>query len=161
MSYQNPAMDKLIDGARFAPDEATTTSRREGLPEMGLDEVPLVPLFQPLHDVAMQKYISGYRTGSVPRADFRFLVKDAELRCARILLSALARRSPALCGVVIVTFLLTRVLPGDPATYFAGPAATPRRSRRSGTKLGLDQPLPEQFVALCRATWRTAISASR
>jgi len=32
---------------------------------------------------------------------------------------------PTLIGVVIVTFLLTRVLPGDPAVYFAGPAATP------------------------------------
>ena len=31
---------------------------------------------------------------------------------------------PSLVGVVIVTFLLTRALPGDPAAYFAGPAAT-------------------------------------
>ncbi len=29
---------------------------------------------------------------------------------------------PSLIGVVIVTFLLTRALPGDPAAYFAGPA---------------------------------------
>ena len=33
---------------------------------------------------------------------------------------------PSLIGVVIVTFLLTRALPGDPAAYFAGPAATPQ-----------------------------------
>ena len=38
---------------------------------------------------------------------------------------------PSLIGVVIVTFLLTRALPGDPAAYFAGPAATSRRSSRS------------------------------
>ena len=31
---------------------------------------------------------------------------------------------PSLIGVVIVTFLLTRALPGDPAAYFAGPAAS-------------------------------------
>ena len=31
---------------------------------------------------------------------------------------------PNLIGVVIITFLLTRALPGDPAAYFAGPAAT-------------------------------------
>src|ERR1700746_2198658 len=30
---------------------------------------------------------------------------------------------PTLIGVVIVTFLLTRVMPGAPAVYFAGPAA--------------------------------------
>jgi ABC-type dipeptide/oligopeptide/nickel transport system permease component len=31
---------------------------------------------------------------------------------------------PSLIGVVIVTFLLTRALPGDPAAYFAGPGAS-------------------------------------
>ena len=31
---------------------------------------------------------------------------------------------PSVVGVIIVTFLLTRALPGDPAAYFAGPAAT-------------------------------------
>ena len=30
---------------------------------------------------------------------------------------------PSLIGVIIVTFLLSRALPGDPAAYFAGPAA--------------------------------------
>ena len=30
---------------------------------------------------------------------------------------------PALIGIIIVTFILTRALPGDPAIYFAGPTA--------------------------------------
>jgi ABC-type dipeptide/oligopeptide/nickel transport system permease component len=53
---------------------------------------------------------------------------------------------PTLIGVVIVTFLLTRVLPGDPAVYFAGPAATPESIAEIRKSLGLDKPLPEQFV---------------
>ncbi len=53
---------------------------------------------------------------------------------------------PTLIGVVIVTFLLTRVLPGDPAVYFAGPAATPQSIADVRKTLGLDQPLPTQFV---------------
>ena len=53
---------------------------------------------------------------------------------------------PTLIGVVIVTFLLTRVLPGDPAVYFAGPAATPQSIAEIRRSLGLDKPLPEQFV---------------
>ena len=53
---------------------------------------------------------------------------------------------PSLVGVVIVTFLLTRALPGDPAAYFAGPAATQQAIAEIRSKLGLDQPLPEQFV---------------
>jgi ABC-type dipeptide/oligopeptide/nickel transport system permease component len=53
---------------------------------------------------------------------------------------------PSLVGVVIVTFLLTRALPGDPAAYFAGPAATKEAIEQVRAKLGLDQPLIVQFV---------------
>jgi len=53
---------------------------------------------------------------------------------------------PTLIGVVVVTFLLTRVLPGDPAVYFAGPAATPQSIAEIRKTLGLDRPLPDQFV---------------
>src|SRR6266568_7752053 len=53
---------------------------------------------------------------------------------------------PSLVGVVIVTFLLTRALPGDPAAYFAGPAATKEAIEQIRTKLGLDQPLYLQFI---------------
>lgn len=64
---------------------------------------------------------------------------------------ALARRLvtivPTLIGVVIVTFLLTRVLPGDPAAYFAGPTADQASIEQIRTALGLDRPLPVQFAA--------------
>jgi len=53
---------------------------------------------------------------------------------------------PSLIGVVIVTFLLTRALPGDPAAYFAGPAATQEAIDQIRVNLGLDKPLPEQFL---------------
>ena len=53
---------------------------------------------------------------------------------------------PSLIGVVIVTFLLTRVLPGDTAAYFAGPAATEQAIEEIRKQLGLDKPLLEQFV---------------
>ena len=53
---------------------------------------------------------------------------------------------PTLVGVVVVTFLLTRVLPGDPAVYFAGPAATPQSIADIRKSLGLDQSLPKQFL---------------
>src|SRR6478736_4750934 len=52
---------------------------------------------------------------------------------------------PSLIGVVIVTFLLTRALPGDPAAYFAGPAATKEAIEQIRATLGLDQPLIVQF----------------
>lgn len=60
-------------------------------------------------------------------------------------LKRIASSIPSLIGVVIVTFLLTRVLPGDTASYFAGPAATPAAIAEIRQKLGLDLPLPVQF----------------
>jgi peptide/nickel transport system permease protein len=65
----------------------------------------------------------------------------------KLLLSRLATAVPSIVGVVIVTFMLTRLLPGDPAAYFAGMAASPQAIAEIRTKLGLDKSLPEQFVA--------------
>ena len=58
----------------------------------------------------------------------------------------LATAVPSIVGVVIVTFLLTRVLPGDPAAYFAGPTATEASIAEVRHQLGLDRPLWAQFV---------------
>jgi peptide/nickel transport system permease protein len=62
-----------------------------------------------------------------------------------MILKRLMMAIPSLIGVVIVTFLLTRALPGDPAAYFAGPAATPQAIQEIRVKLGLDRPLIVQF----------------
>jgi ABC-type dipeptide/oligopeptide/nickel transport system permease component len=63
-----------------------------------------------------------------------------------IVLKRLATAIPSLIGVIIVSFLLTRVLPGDTASYFAGPAATPQAIAEVRKQLGLDKNLPEQFA---------------
>lgn len=51
-----------------------------------------------------------------------------------------------LVGVVIVSFLLTRALPGDPAVFFAGAAADETSIAQIREALGLDKPLPTQFL---------------
>jgi ABC-type dipeptide/oligopeptide/nickel transport system permease component len=57
---------------------------------------------------------------------------------------------PTLIGVIIFTFLLTRVLPGDTATYFAGPTASAESIAQIKAAIGLDQPLYVQFVHYVR-----------
>jgi peptide/nickel transport system permease protein len=52
---------------------------------------------------------------------------------------------PNLFGIVLITFLLTRALPGDPAAFFAGPAGTQEAVEQVREKLGLNKTLPEQF----------------
>ena len=69
----------------------------------------------------------------------------------RQVLRRLATALPTLVGVIVVTFLLTRVLPGDTAAYFAGPAATPQAIEQVRKQLGLDRPLTVQFVSYVKA----------
>ncbi|MFT5420959.1 MAG: peptide/nickel transport system permease protein [Candidatus Endobugula sp.] len=54
---------------------------------------------------------------------------------------------PVLLGVVIISFLLTRALPGDPAVYFAGAMADEESIQFTREKLGLDKSLLVQFFA--------------
>lgn len=61
---------------------------------------------------------------------------------ARRLIGAL----PLLVGVCLFTFVLVRVLPGDPAVYYAtGPMATQDEIAAVRTALGLDKPLHVQL----------------
>jgi len=52
----------------------------------------------------------------------------------------------SIAAVIVITFALTRLLPGDTAAYFAGPAATEQAIQEVRVKLGLDLPKYEQFV---------------
>lgn len=56
-----------------------------------------------------------------------------------------AQSIPVVIGVVIISFLLTRALPGDPAVYFAGVAADEASIEQVRVSLGLDKPLIQQF----------------
>src|SRR5271165_4099669 len=62
-----------------------------------------------------------------------------------LVLHRLATALPSVAGVIIVTFLLTRALPGDPAVYFAGPAATQQAIAEIRHLMGFDRSLPVQF----------------
>jgi ABC-type dipeptide/oligopeptide/nickel transport system permease component len=65
-------------------------------------------------------------------------------------LRRLATALPSIAGVIIVTFLLTRALPGDPAAYFAGPVATQQAIEEIRHLMGFDRSLPVQFVDYLR-----------
>ncbi|MEX0954046.1 MAG: ABC transporter permease [Rhizobiaceae bacterium] len=58
----------------------------------------------------------------------------------------IAQAIPVIVGVIVISFVLTRALPGDPAAQFAGLTATPESIEQTRVKLGLDKPLPEQFL---------------
>jgi ABC-type dipeptide/oligopeptide/nickel transport system permease component len=64
----------------------------------------------------------------------------------RMVLQRVMSALPNLLGVVIVTFMLTRLLPGDAAAYFAGPAATAASIEETRKRLGLDGGMLQQFL---------------
>ncbi|TGG91334.1 ABC transporter permease [Natronospirillum operosum] len=59
---------------------------------------------------------------------------------------------PVLFGLSIIVFLIMALIPGDPAQAILGAYATPDNVARINTQLGLDQPLPMQYI-----TWLTNI----
>lgn len=84
---------------------------------------------------------------------------------ARLIGARLLQAIPVVIGVVVITFILTRALPGDPAVYFAGDAADAASIQEVREKLGLDKPLPQQFMIyvgdLLRGDWGDSLSTGQ
>ncbi len=68
------------------------------------------------------------------------------MRLGRYIARRLLMLVPQLFGIALVTFLLIRLLPGDPAYSIAGSLATEESIAEIQKKLGLDKPLPVQFL---------------
>lgn len=69
---------------------------------------------------------------------------------------------PVLLGVSIIVFLALRLAPGDPAQVLLGPLATPSELTALRRQLGLDQPLPLQYLVwigrFVQGDWGVSIS---
>ncbi|HEX6406770.1 MAG TPA: ABC transporter permease [Gemmatimonadales bacterium] len=65
---------------------------------------------------------------------------------SRFLLQRLLFLIPTLLGVLMVTFLLLYVAPGDPVQAMVGERADPETLARLRAELHLDDPLPKQFA---------------
>ena len=63
----------------------------------------------------------------------------------RLVLRRLLLVVPVLFGLLVLVFVLTRIVPADPAAMLAGEQATPDRIAILRAELGLDQPLWVQF----------------
>ncbi|HEU5197217.1 MAG TPA: ABC transporter substrate-binding protein [Methylomirabilota bacterium] len=75
-SYQNPEMDKLIEAARFDNDPKKYMDDVRGFARIMVADVPRVPIYQPLLDVAMQKSVKGYQYWFHRQLDYRQLSKE-------------------------------------------------------------------------------------
>jgi ABC-type dipeptide/oligopeptide/nickel transport system permease component len=79
---------------------------------------------------------------------------------ARLLLRRLVTSVVVLAGLAVVTFLMTQVLPGDPARAAAGRNATAEQVAAVSARLGLDRPLWDQFVSYLGRLFRGDLGTS-
>ncbi|HEU4682329.1 MAG TPA: ABC transporter permease [Gemmatimonadales bacterium] len=85
------------------------------------------------------------------------------------MLAALLRRALAglavVIGVVSLMFFLIRLAPGDPALLLVGPSATSEQVAAQREALGLNRPLPEQYVTwlgrFVGGDWGSSIATGR
>jgi peptide/nickel transport system permease protein len=69
----------------------------------------------------------------------------------RYLIRRVAQLVPVLLGISLVTFLIVRLAPGDPAAMLVDTTlVSPAELARFRAQLGLDAPWPVQFVALLK-----------
>jgi peptide/nickel transport system permease protein len=59
----------------------------------------------------------------------------------------LAHLIPILLGISVVVFLLVHLIPGNPARTLLGPEATKQQVAALQKTLGLDKPLPDQYLS--------------
>jgi len=87
------------------------------------------------------------------------------MRLLALTLRRLAWFVPTLLGLLTVTFVISRVIPGDPVALVAGDTATPAQVEALRRQLGFDRPLPIQFVSyvgrLLRGDMGTSLYTTR
>jgi peptide/nickel transport system permease protein len=80
------------------------------------------------------------------------------------MLTYIARRLllllPVLLGVTLITFALTRIIPGNPIAQLVSPLATPEQRQALAHQHGLDQPLIRQYFTYVKGLARADLGTS-
>ena len=83
----------------------------------------------------------------------------------RFIARRLAGSAAVLLGLSLITFALARLVPSNPAAVYIGPKARPEDIARVAQELGLDRPLPIQYVTymldMLTGDWGTSIGTKR
>ncbi|MET9341114.1 ABC transporter permease [Nonomuraea sp. NPDC003804] len=77
-----------------------------------------------------------------------------------MLLPRLVRFAAALAALMVATFAMIHLIPGDPVRAALGPAAPPELVAARIAALGLDQPLPMQFVTYVKGVFTGDLGTS-
>jgi ABC-type dipeptide/oligopeptide/nickel transport system permease component len=87
------------------------------------------------------------------------------LQKAEYILRRLLTSIFVLFGLTIITFFIARVVPSNAAALYIGPKARPEDIERVSKLLGLDKPLPVQYLiymdGVLKGDWGTSIGSKR
>ena len=72
------------------------------------------------------------------------------MRLLGFILRRVLQTIPTIAFILVVTFVLVRLLPGDPASAMLGDRAIDADVERINAKLGLDRSIPIQFLYFVR-----------
>ncbi len=75
-NYVNPALDKVIDTARFTADPAVYKASLQTMVDTVMTDLPRIPLYNRFADYAMQKNVQGFEYWFHVHPDFRKLYKE-------------------------------------------------------------------------------------
>ena len=68
------------------------------------------------------------------------------MRLLNYILKRLMYSIPVLIGVTLLVFIISHAIPGDPARMMAGQKASREAVQNLRHSMGLDRPLPEQYL---------------
>lgn len=78
----------------------------------------------------------------------------------RYLIARLAQAVVVVFGVVVMTFVIARLIPGDPAVAYAGPKASASELAQVRRQFGLDLPWWRQFIDYVGGLFRGDLGVS-
>lgn len=87
-------------------------------------------------------------------------VRDDQMRMLKYLLKRLLTAIPLTFGIIFVTFVVVRMLPGNPAYRLAGSQANEAVVKAIIKKMGLDKSIWEQFVIYLKGILRGDLGIS-
>ena len=79
---------------------------------------------------------------------------------SRYLIRRLVQLIPTILGIYTLTFVLTHILPGDPASFLLGPRDDVQTLANKRHAMGLDQPLPVQYVTFLKSAFQGDLGQS-
>ena len=160
-----------MQAALKTTDQAERTKDYQQAQKVVIDEAAYVYLFQKNYQLAMNKEVKGFTFNPMLEQVFNIAtmssngprreVYDVLEHCAPALLGLI----PVVAGVCIITFIISHLIPGDPARLLAGDRASDEIVQDIRQQLGLDQPLYIQFgryvEALAHGDLGTSIRTGR